>query len=132
MHYRLRLQAYFNSNGLLLKYLSSNAMPFLQGFKSKIKDINGLNYVAKDFDRTFMNELSKEQWKSISDSFTYNVNDEVIKNAARQTAPQNGNLKSIGRGFCNGSLPCAHRGGGTDILVSFHFVQIAGIARAST
>ena len=77
-----RDQAYFNSNGLLLRYLSANSMPFLQGFKPKIKDIKGLNFVAKDFDRTFMNELGKEQWKSISDSFAYNVNNEVIKEAA--------------------------------------------------
>ena len=77
-----RDQAYFNSNGLLLKYLSNNSMPFLQGFKSKIKDINGLNFVAKDFDRTFMNELSKAQWKSISDSFAKNITNAVIKNAS--------------------------------------------------
>ena len=83
-----RDQAYFNSNGLLLKYLSNNSMPFLQGFKSKIKDINGLNYVAKDFDRTFMNELSKEQWKSISDSFSQNITNEVIKNASSKYPPE--------------------------------------------
>ena len=83
-----RDQAYFNSNGLLLKYLSNNSMPFLQGFKSKIKDIKGLNFVAKDFDRTFMNELSKAQWKAISDSFAHNINNEVIKLAASKYPPE--------------------------------------------
>ncbi len=83
-----RDQAYFNSNGILLKYLSSNSMPFLQGFKSKIKDINGLNFVAKDFDRTFMNELSKEQWKSISDSFALNITNAVIKDASSKYPPE--------------------------------------------
>lgn len=77
-----RDQAYFNSNGLLLKYLSNNAMPFLQGFKKEIKNVKGFNYVAKDFDRTFLNQLSKEQWKQISDSFVYKMTDDVIKNAA--------------------------------------------------
>ncbi len=76
-----RDQAYFNSNGLLLKYLSANSMPFLQGFTKKIKDINGLNFVAKDFDRTFMNQLNREQWKTISDSFAYKINDDVIRKA---------------------------------------------------
>ncbi len=83
-----RDQAYFNSNGFLLKYLSSNSMPFLQGFKSKIKDINGFNYVAKDFDRTFMNELSRAQWKSISDSFALNITNDVIKEAASKYPPE--------------------------------------------
>ena len=77
-----RDQAYFNSNGLLLRYLSANSMPFLQGFKKEIKSIKGLNFVAKDFDRTFMNELSKAQWQLIADSFAYKMNDNVIKNAA--------------------------------------------------
>ncbi len=77
-----RDQAFFNSNGLLLRYLSNNAMPFLQGFKKEIKDIKGLNFVAKDFDRTFMNELSKTQWQNIADSFTYKMTDDVIKRAA--------------------------------------------------
>ncbi len=76
-----RDQAYFNSNGLLLKYLSDNSMPFLQGFTKKIKDINGLNTVAKDFDRIFMNELSKQQWKAIADSFSYKINDNVLRDA---------------------------------------------------
>ncbi len=83
-----RDQAYFNSNGLLLKYLSNNSMPFLQGFKSKIKDINGLNFVAKDFDRTFMNGLSREQWKSISDSFALNITNDVIKKASSKYPPE--------------------------------------------
>ena len=83
-----RDQAYFNSNGLLLKYLSNNSMPFLQGFKSKIKDINGFNFVAKDFDRTFMNELGKAQWKSISDSFAKNITNQVIKNASSEYPPE--------------------------------------------
>ena len=77
-----RDQAYFNSNGLLLKYLSNNSMPFLQGFKKEIKNVKGFNYVAKDFDRTFLNQLSKEEWKTISDSFVYKMTDDVIKNAA--------------------------------------------------
>ena len=90
-----RDQAYFNSNGLLLKYLSNNSMPFLQGFKSKIKNINGLNFVAKDFDRIFMNGLSKEQWKTISDSFVYNINNEVIKIAASKYPPEIKQFDSI-------------------------------------
>ena len=83
-----RDQAYFNSNGLLLKYISNNSMPFLQGFKSKIKDVNGFNFIAKDFDRTFMNGLSRQQWKSILDSFVINITNDVIKKASSKYPPE--------------------------------------------
>lgn len=77
-----RDQAFFNSDGLFLDYLSKNQMPFLQGFKKKIPDIKGLNYVARDFDRTFLNSLDKAQWKVIADSFCKDLTDNVIMNAA--------------------------------------------------
>ena len=83
-----RDQAFFNSNGLFLKYLSKNQMPFLQGFKRKIEDIEGLNFVARDFDRTFMNGLDRNEWKSTVDTFLRNMTDEVIKTAASKYPPE--------------------------------------------
>ena len=77
-----RDQAYFNSDGLLVKYLSKNSMPFLQGFKDKIRNIKGLNYVARDFDRTFMNSLDRQQWKAITDTFLAHMTDTTIQKAA--------------------------------------------------
>ncbi|UEG49100.1 metallophosphoesterase [Ferruginibacter lapsinanis] len=76
-----RDQAFFNSNGLLLGYLSRSQMPFLQGFKKKIKDINGFNYVARDFDRFFMNNLDKNAWEKIIVNFQHELTDQVIDNA---------------------------------------------------
>ena len=78
---RDRDQAFFNSDGLLLKILSKQKMRFLQGFKKNIKDINGLNQVAKDFDRSFLNTIDEPQWKAITDSFIYKINDTVIDEA---------------------------------------------------
>lgn len=83
-----RDQAFFNSNGLLLKYLSINQMPFLQGFRKKIKDIDGLNFVARDFDRFFLNSLSKSDWKEIADSFAVNMTDAVINDAVSKMPPE--------------------------------------------
>ena len=83
-----RDQAFFNSNGLFLRYLSRNEMPFLQGFKKDIDNINGLNYVARDFDRTFMNSLDKQQWKAITDTFIAQMTDSVIKTAASRYPPE--------------------------------------------
>lgn len=78
---RDRDQAFFNSDGLLLRILSKKQMPFLQGFKTRIRDINGLNYVARDFDRFFMNNLDEATWEKITTHFQQQLTDEVIDQA---------------------------------------------------
>ncbi len=80
---RDRDQAFFNSDGLLVKYLSKNKMRFLQGFKKNIRDINGLNFVARDFDRFFMNGLNEDAWKKVTDSFTLRMTDAVIDESVK-------------------------------------------------
>jgi len=78
---RDRDQAFFNSDGLLVKILSKNKMRFLQGFKKNIKDINGANFVARDFDRSFLNKINEKQWKEITDSFIFKITDRIIDEA---------------------------------------------------
>ena len=78
---RDRDQAFFNSDGLLLKYLSRQRMRFLQGFDKNISDIKGLNFVARDFDRFFLNGIEENTWRSITDSVVYKLNDQVIDEA---------------------------------------------------
>ncbi|MBC7866857.1 MAG: metallophosphoesterase, partial [Gloeobacteraceae cyanobacterium ES-bin-316] len=78
---RDRDQAFFNSNGLLLKYLSRQRMRFLQGFKKNIPDIKGLNFVARDFDRVFLNGIEADTWKAVTDSFIFKLTDTVIDSA---------------------------------------------------
>ncbi len=77
-----RDQAFFNSNGLALTLLSRKLMPFLQGYKRSVRDINGANFVARDFDRLFMNNLDKATWQSITARFQSNLTDSVIIAAA--------------------------------------------------
>jgi len=81
---RDRDQAFFHSNGLLVKFLKGKSMPFLEGFNKRIKDINGLNFVAKDFDRIFLNNLDEPAWQNTINSFTTNMTDEVIRNAVKK------------------------------------------------
>ncbi len=81
---RDRDQAFFNSDGLLVKYLSRKQMPFLGGFKSRIKNINYFNYNARDFDRTFLNNLDEAKWIEITNIFQQNISDEVIHNAVKK------------------------------------------------
>lgn len=78
---RDRDQAFFKSDGLLVKFLSRQNMRFLQGFNKHIEDIKGLNFVARDFDRFFLNGIEEQTWKSITDSFVYKLNDKVIAEA---------------------------------------------------
>ncbi|MEJ7610990.1 MAG: metallophosphoesterase [Ferruginibacter sp.] len=85
---RDRDQAFFNSNGLFIKYLARNQMPFLQGFKKKINNILGLNYVARDFDRTFLNSIDKATWIAVTDTFTNAMTDNVIMKAASKYPPE--------------------------------------------
>ena len=75
---RDRDQAFFNSDGLLLWYLSRREIPYLQGFKKRIKNIYGLNYKERDFDRFFMNNLDETAWKKITENFQRQLTNEVI------------------------------------------------------
>jgi hypothetical protein len=82
-----RDQAFFNSNGLAIKFLSRNRMRFLQGFKKSTRDIDGLNYVARFYDRLFLNNLDKAAWERITKSFQQNLTDSVIKDASWRLPP---------------------------------------------
>jgi hypothetical protein len=76
-----RDQAFFNSDGLLLWYLSKRHLPYLEGFKKNIRNINGLNYKEKDFDRFFMNNLDEAAWKKVTENFQAALTDEAIQKA---------------------------------------------------
>lgn len=85
---RDRDEAFFNSDGLLLKYVSKNYLQFLQGFKKNIPDIKWLNWQARDFDRLFLNELTENQWINIADSFSHDLPDNVIETAVKKLPPE--------------------------------------------
>lgn len=76
-----RDQALSWSDGLLVKYVANNRLPFLKGFRNDIPAINWLNWSARDFDKTFLNELSSEQWKELITKFQANLTDSVIQKA---------------------------------------------------
>lgn len=78
---RDRDQAFFYSDGLIVKYVAIRRIPFLKGFRKAISDINHLNYVAKDFDRMFMNNLDETAWTKVAKQFTTNLTDAKINEA---------------------------------------------------
>jgi hypothetical protein len=81
---RDRDQAFFNSEGLLVKGISSNLFRYLKGFSSTNKDINWFNWEQRDFDRFFLNRLDKQQWTNIIDSFQHDMTDNVISVAVNK------------------------------------------------
>jgi Calcineurin-like phosphoesterase len=82
-----RDQAYFNSEGLLVKILGGK-LPFVKGFKYDLNTLSQLNVAAKDFDRIFLNGINKHVWDSITVSFLNNVTDEVIRTSIKKLPPE--------------------------------------------
>ncbi|HET9745215.1 MAG TPA: metallophosphoesterase, partial [Chitinophagaceae bacterium] len=85
---RDRDQAFFDSDGQLLKASSRNLLPFLQGFRHDIPDVNWLGYAARDFDRVFMTDLDEEEWKETIAEVQQTLNDSVIARAVRKLPPE--------------------------------------------
>ncbi|MBC8153146.1 MAG: BamA/TamA family outer membrane protein [Bacteroidetes bacterium] len=59
-------------------------IPKFQGFRKKLANVNGFNFNARHFDRTFLNELSREDWQTITAEVQQAVTDEVITNGIAQ------------------------------------------------
>ncbi|HET9431369.1 MAG TPA: BamA/TamA family outer membrane protein, partial [Chitinophagaceae bacterium] len=85
---RDRDQAYFYSDGKLLKFASRNILPFLRGFVEDIPEVNWLGFSAKDFDRLFMTDLDEEEWTKIVNEFQQRLNDSVIMEAVKKLPPE--------------------------------------------
>src|SRR5690606_6358470 len=58
--------------------------PELQGFRAKAYNIKTFNRAARNFDRTFLNELDASHWQQQIDSFLATMTDEVIERAMLQ------------------------------------------------
>ncbi|MBC7874399.1 MAG: metallophosphoesterase, partial [Ferruginibacter sp.] len=85
---RDRDQAYFYSDGAILKFISNRAMPFLKGFRSTIPKVNWLGYSARDFDRIFLTTLDEKKWKETIAEFREGLTDSVIRNAVKKLPPE--------------------------------------------
>lgn len=79
-----RDQAFFNSDGLLLKVVSRGRMPFLSGFRYDLKNVDWLGYSARHFDRLFLNGLSQNHWDTTVRAFQQRLTDSAIDHAVRQ------------------------------------------------
>ena len=91
---RDRDQAFFWSDGWLLKLASHNwGIAKFQGFHDKIRDIDGLSFNARHFDRSFINQPDLNTWRTIATELQHQLTDEVIELAIRDMPPEIFDLK---------------------------------------
>ena len=83
-----RDQAFFYSDGLTLRLMSKNVLPFLKGFRNNISKVKWLEYSARDFDRVFLTDLNKNEWEQEITFFQNAVSDSVIRKAVSDLPPE--------------------------------------------
>jgi hypothetical protein len=81
---RDRDQAFFNSDGLIMKFATIRRIPWMRGFKSNMRRFKWLSHSPRDFDRFFMNELTKQDWKTGIETFRNCETDSIIHFAVSQ------------------------------------------------
>ena len=85
---RDRDQAFFWSDGWLMDIATHSwGVPKFQGFHEKIRNINTFNFNGRSFDRSFLNQLSLDDWIRISQSLRASMTDDVIEQAIRKFPP---------------------------------------------
>lgn len=82
---RDRDQTFFVNEGTLAKVWSRRwALPKFEGFDEDIDWPSGLSFNARHFDRTFLTELSREDWIKTAEDLKRDLTDEVIESSIRQ------------------------------------------------
>ncbi len=75
-------QAFFTNQGIVPYFVKKPwLVPEFQGFSKKADNIKTFNKPARNFDRFFLNELSRETWELYIDSFLSKMTDRVIEDA---------------------------------------------------
>lgn len=86
---RDRDQAYFVNEGFIMWLISRDfIMPKFQGFDDAIKNVKGLGYNARYFDRSFISEPDLESWINTAKSLQQNLSDEIIDEAMLDFPPE--------------------------------------------
>ncbi len=86
---RDRDQVFFVNEGFVMR-MAALVYPTrkFQGFDYEIKDMKGLTFNGRYFDRAFMTEPSLEQWMEIASDIQANITDEIIHQAVSEL-PEN-------------------------------------------
>jgi hypothetical protein len=82
---RDRDQAFFINVGLVPWYASQPwVTPQIQGFRSKARNIKTYNFNGRNIDRSFLNEMTEEDWKKGAGELVNAMTDDVIETALAQ------------------------------------------------
>lgn len=81
---RDRDQAFFNSDGLIMKLATKRRLPWMSGFKYDYHRFKWLSHSPKDFDRLFLNNLTRRDWDTGIKEFQQHVTDDAIHDAIGQ------------------------------------------------
>ena len=79
-----RDQAYFYSDGLLMKLVTRSALPMLKGFRYNFPRVKWLSWSARDFDRLFLTGLDADEWKKSIADVQRTISDSVIREAVKK------------------------------------------------
>jgi hypothetical protein len=82
---RDRDQAFFVNEGFISRSASKPwLLPYIQGFRENIPNVNGLAFSARYFDRFFLNEIDEAAWKKITETFVASLSDEILQEAVNK------------------------------------------------
>jgi hypothetical protein len=84
---RDRDQAFFRAGGLIPRVGKAVAMQHLNWFKKHTRGLKKLNFKSRDFDRIYLNELTRNDWETITQKFIETLSDPVIDAAAQRIPP---------------------------------------------
>ena len=85
---RDRDQAFYRSNGLLVKCVALFSMPHINKFNKNGRGIKELSKKTKELDKQFTSALKKEDWETIIKEFQRNISDSVIESAIKKQPPE--------------------------------------------
>ena len=78
-------QVFFTNQGLIPSMAKKAwLIPQIQGFRAKAMNIKTFNFAARNFDRSFMTELSQSDWEYAIDTFLTQMTDRVIEASLRR------------------------------------------------
>ena len=83
---RDRDQAFFNSNGLIVKLATLVGLPHLVGFKKSLH-LRKINAKSWQFDQLFLNELAATDWEKALTTFQRALSDSVVDAAVHRFPP---------------------------------------------
>ena len=116
-----RDQAFFINQGLLPGLVKGRSLvPQLEGFKPKAKSIARFNFAARNLDRFFLNELTKEDWQREAESFLSKMTDAVIEKAL---AEQPGEIRDISAGKIVQTLKARRNFIVADVMEYYNFIS---------